>query len=75
MTGSSETIAAPEITRVRHELRRRMLIVASSERITPNMLRIEFTGEDLAAALAEFHRRDRRFGGLPSTLSREVSHG
>ena len=48
MTETSATLAAPEITRVRHELKRRMLTVASSERITPNMLRIAFTGEDLA---------------------------
>jgi undecaprenyl diphosphate synthase len=25
----------------------------------------DFTGEDLAAALAEFEQRERRFGGLP----------
>jgi undecaprenyl diphosphate synthase len=25
----------------------------------------DFDGDDLAAALAEFHRRERRFGGLP----------
>jgi undecaprenyl diphosphate synthase len=27
----------------------------------------DFAGEDLAAAVAEFHSRERRFGGLPET--------
>lgn len=49
MTSQSEaTIAAPAIERVRHEVRRRVLTVTSSEHITPHMLRIEFAGEDLA---------------------------
>lgn len=29
----------------------------------------EFSGDDLAAAVAEFHARERRFGGLPSVVS------
>ncbi|MBZ5758607.1 MULTISPECIES: siderophore-interacting protein [Rhizobium] len=36
------------IGRVRHELRRRLLTVTATERLTPNMLRITLGGEDLA---------------------------
>jgi NADPH-dependent ferric siderophore reductase len=36
------------ITRHRHELRRRRLTVRDTSRITPNMIRILFEGEDLA---------------------------
>jgi NADPH-dependent ferric siderophore reductase len=44
-----DTIAAPRhrITRVRHEIRRRKLTVASIERPTPHMLWIGFTSPDL----------------------------
>ena len=35
-------------TRVRHELRRRLLTVRSAERITPGMMRIALAGDDLA---------------------------
>ncbi|MGN7733906.1 siderophore-interacting protein [Ensifer sp. R-19] len=41
-------LAAPRIERVRHELRRRSLVVSGIERITPGMLRITLSGEDLA---------------------------
>lgn len=37
-----------QITRVRHEARRRALTVARIERLTPNMLRLHFTSDDLA---------------------------
>jgi NADPH-dependent ferric siderophore reductase len=40
--------AAPEIERVRHELRRRSLIAESVIDITPGMRRVVLTGEDLA---------------------------
>lgn len=36
------------IGRVRHELRRRLLTVTATERVTPNMLRITLAGDDLA---------------------------
>lgn len=36
------------IGRVRHELRRRLLTVTATERMTPNMLRITLVGEDLS---------------------------
>jgi NADPH-dependent ferric siderophore reductase len=39
---------APRIERVRHELRRRELTVTSVETLTPNMLRLTLTGDDLA---------------------------
>jgi NADPH-dependent ferric siderophore reductase len=39
---------APRIERIRHELKRRDLTVDTVERITPQMLRITLTGEDLA---------------------------
>jgi NADPH-dependent ferric siderophore reductase len=38
----------PAITRVRHELKRRQLIVTRIERLAPKMLRIVLTGEELA---------------------------
>ncbi len=38
----------PRLERVRHELKRRHLTVASTERLTPNMIRITLTGEELA---------------------------
>lgn len=44
----TEPTAAPKIERVRHELKRRQLTVEDSTRITPGMLRITLTGEDLA---------------------------
>lgn len=37
-----------EMTRARHEIRRRKLVVQSIERLTPNMLRIVAGGEDMA---------------------------
>ncbi|MBB6487374.1 siderophore-interacting protein [Rhizobium lusitanum] len=40
--------SAPKIERVRHELKRRSLIVSNVEKITPGMLRIELVGDDLA---------------------------
>ena len=36
------------ITRVRHELKRRQLVVRSVEQVTPLMLRVVFSGDDLA---------------------------
>lgn len=47
-----------QIQRVRHELRRRTLTVAAVERLTPTMLRLEFTCPDLgdfASASADDH--------------------
>ncbi|MGE6783560.1 siderophore-interacting protein [Ensifer adhaerens] len=41
-------LPAPRIERVRHELKRRSLVVSGIERVTPGMLRITLTGEDLA---------------------------
>ncbi len=38
----------PTITRMRHELVRRSLTVAATERLTPHMQRITLTGPDLA---------------------------
>jgi NADPH-dependent ferric siderophore reductase len=40
-------LAAHQITRVRHETRRRILTVTSIEHLTPRMLRIGFTAPDL----------------------------
>jgi NADPH-dependent ferric siderophore reductase len=40
--------SVPRIERVRHEIRRRTLTVAHAENITPAMLRLTFTGNDLA---------------------------
>lgn len=37
-----------QITRHRHELRRRRLTVSQTSRITPGMIRLVFTGDDLA---------------------------
>ncbi len=45
---SPDNAAAPRIERVRHELKRRSLVVTEAERITPGMLRITLSGEDLA---------------------------
>jgi NADPH-dependent ferric siderophore reductase len=46
LSTSSEN--TPRIERIRHELKRRDLTVETVERITPQMLRITLTGEDLA---------------------------
>ena len=40
--------STPRITRVRHDLKRRLLQVTRVERLTPVMLRIAFTGDALA---------------------------
>ena len=45
---SYSDLPAPRIERVRHELRRRSLVVSGIERVTPGMLRITLSGEDLA---------------------------
>jgi NADPH-dependent ferric siderophore reductase len=66
--------AGPRIERVRHELKRRSLQIESVVRLTPKMLRITFSGEDLSdfvslapddhvkifflAAASEIERRD-----------------
>ncbi|MGF6174273.1 siderophore-interacting protein [Ensifer sp. 4252] len=42
------TSTAPRIERVRHDLKRRLLTVTAVERITPGMLRITLSGDDLA---------------------------
>ncbi len=36
------------VARVRHELRRRLLTVKTAERLTPSMVRVTLTGDDLA---------------------------
>ncbi|WP_104663231.1 siderophore-interacting protein [Ensifer adhaerens] len=41
-------LPTPRIERVRHELKRRSLVVSGIERVTPGMLRITLSGEDLA---------------------------
>lgn len=41
-------LATPEIRRVRHELKRRSLTVRQVERLTPQMIRVHLTGDDLA---------------------------
>ena len=43
----AQTLAVPEIRRVRHELRRRNLVVLRSERLSPHMQRIVLGGPDL----------------------------
>lgn len=45
---SPHDATAPKIERVRHELKRRSLVVTDAERITPGMLRLTLSGEDLA---------------------------
>ncbi len=70
----NEEAKAPRIERVRHELKRRLLRVESVARLTPGMLRITFSGEELSdfvslapddhvkiavpTASGEFERRD-----------------
>ena len=44
----SQFLSAPRIERVRHEIKRRVLTVAGSEDVTPNMKRITLTGDSLA---------------------------
>lgn len=44
----SPTATMPHIERVRHELKRRELTVEAVENVTPNMLRITLSGDDLA---------------------------
>lgn len=41
-------VPRPEITRLRHETRRRLLTVLATERLTPNMLRLRLGGPELA---------------------------
>ncbi|WP_413711306.1 siderophore-interacting protein [Rhizobium sp. Rhizsp82] len=48
MDTNAKDISAPEIERVRHELRRRSLVAESVTDITPGMRRLVLTGEDLA---------------------------
>ena len=45
---TSSPQAAPIVERVRHELKRRTLTIARTERLSPAMLRLHLTGEDLA---------------------------
>ena len=42
------SVSGPRVERVRHDLKRRSLQVESVTRLTPGMLRIAFSGEDLA---------------------------
>ncbi len=51
-------LARPErhaIRRVRHELRRRLLTVATVERLTPRMVRVTLKGDDLAGFVSAGH--------------------
>jgi len=48
MTHSTPDLPAPQHERVRHELKRRRLTVAKIEQLTPVMLRLHLTGEELA---------------------------
>ena len=48
MDTNAKDISAPEIERVRHELRRRSLVAESVTDITPGMRRVVLRGEDLA---------------------------
>jgi NADPH-dependent ferric siderophore reductase len=45
--GNADQASPHQIVRVRHETRRRLLTVASIERLTPRMLRIELTSPEL----------------------------
>ncbi len=45
---SNSAVSAPRIERVRHELKRRSLTVTAIERITPGMLRMQLSGDDLS---------------------------
>jgi len=45
---SNDQTPGPQIDRVRHELKFRLLQVVSVDRLTPGMLRINFCGEDLS---------------------------
>jgi len=45
---TSSPQATPIVERVRHELKRRTLTIARTERLSPSMLRLHLTGEDLA---------------------------
>ncbi len=47
-TTSQQSLPLPRIERIRHELRRRDLTVTAVETLTPGMLRITLTGDDLA---------------------------
>jgi len=47
MNDVSSSPTAPRIERIRHELKRRTLIVSATEYVTPQMLRITLTGDDL----------------------------
>ncbi len=59
--------AGPRVEMVRHELKRRLLRVEKTRRVTPGMLRITFSGEDLAdfASLA-FDDHVKLFAPTPS---------
>lgn len=50
MQGNQTNVAGdlPRLERFRHELKRRHLTVVSTERLTPNMIRITLGGDDLA---------------------------
>ncbi len=43
------------IRRVRHELRRRLLVVQAAERLTPRMIRVTLKGDDLAGFVSAGH--------------------
>ena len=48
MTNTDTTLARPEIRRVRHELKRRRLTITRAEQLTPHMIRVHLTGDDMA---------------------------
>jgi NADPH-dependent ferric siderophore reductase len=52
---SHDQPVAPQIQRIRHELKLRSLQVESVDRLTPGMLRITFSGEDLAGFISLAH--------------------
>lgn len=51
----SEEPARHAIARFRHETRRRQLIVRRVERLTPNMMRIDFASDELAGFVSAAH--------------------
>ncbi len=61
-----------QITRLRHETRRRTLTVTSAARLTPNMLRLEFTCADLDGFVsASFDDHVKLFFPTPETRDGE----
>ncbi|MBK3745617.1 siderophore-interacting protein [Paraburkholderia aspalathi] len=48
LTDENQAMSRPHIERLRHEIKRRVLTVSAIERITPQMIRLTLTGDDLA---------------------------